>query len=194
MIFLKSTVNVVIISNYQINGLFFSIGISSITGKIVKISLPHQDETKAMKQISDEYPNYEVSEKYEDLVKKITPLYAGEDEKIDLKILDLEVRESNESPIKTAFMRDVLVETSKISHGKVGTYKSLAEKLGTHAYRAVGTALRKNPFPLIIPCHRVVRSDLTIGKYAGGSEMKKELLKREGVTIKGDKVIIKNIF
>lgn len=191
MIILKSAVNKVIISYYQENGLFFSIGISSITGKIVKISLPKRDETKAIKEISEEYPDYEISDKYEELVKKITSLYAGKDEKLDLKILDLDVFESkNKSPDKTSFMRDVLLQASKIPYGEVETYKSLAEKLGSHAYRAVGTALRKNPFPLIIPCHRVIKSDLTIGEYAGGSEMKKLLLKREGVTIKGDKVLL----
>ena len=57
------------------------------------------------------------------------------------------------------------------------------------AYRAVGTALGKNPFPIIIPCHRVVKSNMSIGEYGGGSEMKKEILKNEGVRIKGDKII-----
>jgi len=83
----------------------------------------------------------------------------------------------------------VLVETYKIPYVEVATYKSLAEKLKTRAYRAVGTVMANNPFPLIIPCHRVVKSDLTIGQYGGGPKMKREILKNEGVNLKGDKII-----
>jgi len=46
---------------------------------------------------------------------------------------------------------------------------------------AVGTALAKNPFPIVIPCHRAVRSDGTLGGYQGGLEMKRALLEMEGV-------------
>jgi methylated-DNA-[protein]-cysteine S-methyltransferase len=49
--------------------------------------------------------------------------------------------------------------------------------------------MANNPFPLIIPCHRVVKSDLTIGQYGGGPKMKREILKNEGVNLKGDKII-----
>jgi methylated-DNA-[protein]-cysteine S-methyltransferase len=49
------------------------------------------------------------------------------------------------------------------------------------AARAVGTALATNPFPIVIPCHRVIRSDGTLGGYGGGLEMKRKLLEMEGV-------------
>ena len=82
----------------------------------------------------------------------------------------------------TKFQRKVLEAASTIPKGKVLTYKQLAEGIGhPRAYRAVGTALKKNPLPIIIPCHRVVRSDGTAGGYAyGGTEKKKRLLKHEG--------------
>jgi len=78
------------------------------------------------------------------------------------------------------FIRRVLNETSKIPYGKTITYKELAERLDTKAYRAVGIALSKNPIPILIPCHRVV-SKQGLGGYSSGVEIKRELLKLEGV-------------
>ena len=66
---------------------------------------------------------------------------------------------------------------------------TLQRNFGSHAYRAVGTALGKNPFPIVIPCHRVVKSNMKIGEYRGGSEMKKEILENEGVRLKGYRII-----
>lgn len=78
------------------------------------------------------------------------------------------------------FVKRVLNETSRIPYGKTITYKELAEKLNTKAYRVVGMALGKNPVPILIPCHRVV-SKRGLGGYSSGVEIKKELLKLEGV-------------
>lgn len=78
----------------------------------------------------------------------------------------------------TAFKRAVWDEASAIPYGERRTYAEIAEVIGTRAYRAVGTALAKNPVPLFIPCHRVVgKNDL--GGYAFGLEMKRELLEME---------------
>lgn len=87
------------------------------------------------------------------------------------------------------FNEKVLELTKRIPKGKVTTYKLIAEKLNTHAYRAVGTALHKNKRPIIIPCHRVVNSDGFIGGYAKGIEQKIRLLKKEGINIKNKKII-----
>ncbi len=182
--------NKVFISNYQNKGLYFSAGIASSNNKIIKISLPKSDKKQANTEITNYYPNFEFSEEYENITKNLSKIYEGKKNNLELDMLELSIDKSNkELPVKSIFMRDVLLETYKIPSGKVETYKSLAEKLGTRAYRAVGTALAKNPFPLIIPCHRVVKSDLTIGKYGGGSEMKREILENEGVRIEGDKII-----
>ena len=70
-----------------------------------------------------------------------------------------------------------------IPKGKVSTYGRLAEKSGaSKGARAVGNALATNPYPLIIPCHRVIRSDGSLGGFGGGLKMKKELLLMEGIT------------
>lgn len=93
---------------------------------------------------------------------------------------------------RTPFERRVLFEVMKIPRGEIRTYKNIAEAVGTKAYRAVGTALSRNPLPIIIPCHRVVKSDLSIGGYKGGMEMKKEILENEGLSIFNNKIILKN--
>lgn len=78
----------------------------------------------------------------------------------------------------TEFQCAVWNVTRAIPYGERRTYAEIAEAIGTRAYRAVGTALAKNPVPLFIPCHRVVgKKDL--GGYAFGLEMKRELLEME---------------
>lgn len=90
----------------------------------------------------------------------------------------------------TKFIQKVLTIVKKIPKGKVMTYKEVALKLGNrNLARAVGQALKRNPYPIVIPCHRVIRSDGKIGGYALGVDKKKRLLKKEGIIIIGDKVI-----
>ncbi len=184
--------NKIIISSYKFEDLYFSAGISSSTGKIVRISLPKTDENQANAEIIKNYPNYELSDEYQDIVKDIAGIYQGNETQIKLDMLELDVDKSNpDLPVKSKFVRDVLVETYKIPYGEVETYKSLAEKVGTHAYRAVGTVMAKNPFPFVVPCHRVVKTGLTLGNYGGGRDMKRNILKREGVDLKKDKIVKK---
>lgn len=89
------------------------------------------------------------------------------------------------------FNEKVLVLTKKIPRGKVSTYKLIAQALGSQAYRAVGTALKNNSKPIIIPCHRVVKSTGEVGDYSGRGRVKGKikLLKREGVEVKQGKVV-----
>jgi O-6-methylguanine DNA methyltransferase len=90
----------------------------------------------------------------------------------------------------TEFAKKVLAIVKKIPKGKVMTYKEIALKLGNkNLARAVGQVLKRNPWPITIPCHRVIRSDGTLGGYSLGKEKKKELLKKEGVLIIGERVI-----
>lgn len=88
----------------------------------------------------------------------------------------------------TKFQEKVYNLCKKIPKGKVTTYKIIAEKLGTKAYRAVGNALNKNPFAPKVPCHRVVNSDGNVGGFAKGINKKIKLLKKEGVKIKNNKI------
>lgn len=77
----------------------------------------------------------------------------------------------------------------RIPKGKVMTYKDVARKIGNiRAVRAVGNALRVNPYAPVVPCHRVIRSDRRIGGFAGGTKKKSLLLRKEGVSIVRNKV------
>lgn len=78
---------------------------------------------------------------------------------------------------------------SQIPQGKISTYKQIANILNTKAYRAVGNAMAKNPNPIIVPCHRVIKSDGHIGGYALGIKKKISLLINEGIVIKKGKII-----
>ncbi|MEK6915121.1 MAG: MGMT family protein [Nanoarchaeota archaeon] len=78
-----------------------------------------------------------------------------------------------------------------IPKGKVTTYKLIAKKLNSKAYRAVGNAMNKNPYDTnIYPCHRVISSSGKIGGYAQGTEAKIKRLKSEGIQIKDNEIDI----
>lgn len=83
----------------------------------------------------------------------------------------------------TPFERDVLAATATIPYGEVRSYKWLAERVGRPgAARAIGNALHNNPVPVIIPCHRIVKSDGSLGGYAFGAAWKTRLLALEQAT------------
>lgn len=96
-----------------------------------------------------------------------------------------------------SFSQKVYQLTKKIPKGKVTTYKIIAQALGTKASQAVGQALKRNPYAPIVPCHRVVASDGTLGGFSAkgggqttGSEIqrKKALLEKEGIKFEGKKI------
>jgi methylated-DNA-[protein]-cysteine S-methyltransferase len=90
------------------------------------------------------------------------------------------------------FQQRVLLAEYGIPRGCVSTYGRIAAHLGVGGgARAVGNALATNPFPIVIPCHRAIRSDGRLGGYQGGLAMKRALLEQEGVTIdERDKVVL----
>tara|TARA_Y100000034_G_C6896493_1_gene413423 strand:+ start:915 stop:1226 length:312 start_codon:yes stop_codon:yes gene_type:complete len=79
----------------------------------------------------------------------------------------------------------------KVPKGKLTTYKALANKLNTKAYRAVGNAMNKNPYAPKVPCHRVINSNGSLGGFASGLKNKIKLLKKEGIEIKNNKIDLK---
>ena len=110
------------------------------------------------------------------LVDKIEGFLDGEAQDFDLKWINLGKC--------TKFQTRVLLAEYAIPRGRVSTYGRIAKHLGIPGgARAVGNALAKNPFPIVIPCHRAVRSNGALGGYQGGLDMKRALLKNEGVEI-----------
>jgi methylated-DNA-[protein]-cysteine S-methyltransferase len=82
--------------------------------------------------------------------------------------------------LSAGFRRTVLAQLPDIAYGTTATYAAIAAAAGNpKAVRAVGSACATNPLPLVVPCHRVVRSDGTIGQYVGGVDAKQTLLTLE---------------
>jgi methylated-DNA-[protein]-cysteine S-methyltransferase len=99
---------------------------------------------------------------------------AGEPVTLDAGLCDLE--QCN------PFQRRVLLAEHAIPRGWVSTYGKIARHIGAPgAARAVGTALGRNPFPIVVPCHRAVRANGALGGFRGGLGMKRRLLEGEGV-------------
>ena len=84
----------------------------------------------------------------------------------------------------SGFERDVLEATRRVPAGEIRPYGWIAREAGRpRAVRAVGSVLARNPLPLLIPCHRVVRADGRLGRYLFGSDRKEELLREEDVNV-----------
>ncbi|MCD4700660.1 MAG: MGMT family protein [Candidatus Aegiribacteria sp.] len=108
------------------------------------------------------------------IADEIDVMLSGGIPKFNIRILDFSVC--------SVFQRKVLMEERNISRGEVRSYGWLADRIGKPGTaRAVGNALASNPFPLVIPCHRAVRSDGRIGGFQGGPAMKRDLLEMEGI-------------
>ena len=103
----------------------------------------------------------------------------------EMKSMDILLDISN--LFKTDFSQKVINSLIKIRPGESTTYSDLAKKINSKAYRAVGSVLRNNPLPLIIPCHRVIKKDGKIGGFMGKMDedwqinLKRSLLRIEGI-------------
>jgi methylated-DNA-[protein]-cysteine S-methyltransferase len=133
---------------------------------------PTEDIDRVLHSLGHIRPCAEIS----DLAQDITRSLEGQDVAFPLEILILQRC--------SKFQQQVLRAEHAIPRGRVSTYGRIARHLGVPGgARAVGRALARNPFPILIPCHRVVRSDGKLGGYRGGSPMKRSLLAMEGVRI-----------
>lgn len=145
--------------------------------QVVRVFLPDA-ETSALSRtratFSDASPGS--SPVVADLVGRMGRFLAGEAVDFDLGIVALEQC--------SVFQARVLRAEYRIPRGWVSTYGGIARHLGVpRGARAVGGALARNPFPIIIPCHRAVRSDGRLGGFQGGLEMKRALLAFEGIEV-----------
>lgn len=109
------------------------------------------------------------------LLDQMEAFFSGEDIRFSLNTVRMD--------LCTTFQQRVLLAEFTIPRGRVSTYKGIAEFLkNPRGARAVGTALANNPFPIVIPCHRAIRSDGSLGGFQYGLEMKRRLLEMEGVS------------
>ncbi len=158
--------------------------------QIEEIVISNPDQT-ASEIVKDKYEREEElhlnkkSKQLNQVLNEINKYFQEKDYKFSLSYLNMDKLKP--------FQRKVLEVEFKTKKGTVNTYKDIAKEVGSpKAYRAVGTALAKNPFPIIIPCHRTVKADRTIGGFsgfAGGLESKKILLELDGLMIQDKKII-----
>jgi len=84
----------------------------------------------------------------------------------------------------------VYKKLTEVPQGKVTTYVELAKAVGLkNGQRVIGQIMKKNPYPVIIPCHRVVKSDGKVGGYAFGEDIKTNMLQKEGIKIHDGKIL-----
>ena len=104
--------------------------------------------------------------------RELEEYFAGDRRRFDVRV---------DRALLGPFARKVLGRTARIPYGKVSTYAQVAAAAGSpRASRAAGNALARNPIPIVIPCHRVLRSGGGLGGYAGGLDRKTRLLELEG--------------
>jgi methylated-DNA-[protein]-cysteine S-methyltransferase len=100
-------------------------------------------------------------------------------------MLEQQIKSGKLSPAMS-FNQKVWALTARIPQGKVVRYADIARALKTTGYRAVGNALNRNPYAPAVPCHRVVGSDGSLTGFAGGLDKKRDLLRREGLTLRNN--------
>jgi methylated-DNA-[protein]-cysteine S-methyltransferase len=141
---------------------------------LVRIGLPGQPVESVLAQLAEGISPRVISypRRLDEARRELDQYFAGKRERFELPV---DWRLSH-----PGFYRRVLRATAKVPFGEMITYGQAAKRAGNpRAFRAAGTALGSNPVPIVVPCHRVVRTGGDIGNYGGGPEMKRFLLELE---------------
>lgn len=143
---------------------------------LARVSWTHDHDRESFRrELEDRFPDRPVirdSGALEEARAELEEYFAGERSSFDLPV-DLRVMSD--------FERRVLATVREVPFGEVIPYGELARRIGRpRAARAVGNALGKNPVAIVVPCHRVIRGDGSLGGYMGGVEFKRHLLAIEG--------------
>ncbi|WP_426595766.1 methylated-DNA--[protein]-cysteine S-methyltransferase [Cellulomonas sp. McL0617] len=140
---------------------------------VVRVAFDVQDHDAVLQTLSDGISPrvLEAPGRLDDVARELDEYFAGRrtgfDVPLDLRLLH-------------GFRRVVVEHLPEIAYGRTASYADMASRAGSpRAVRAVGTACALNPLPLVLPCHRVVRSDGSPGQYAGGADAKRALLALE---------------
>jgi methylated-DNA-[protein]-cysteine S-methyltransferase len=139
---------------------------------VVAIGLLHHDEL--LEVLSEKVSPRVVrgGARVDGLRRQLDEYYAGRRHEFDVPL---------DWALSSGFRRQILGELVQVPYGQVVSYRQLAERAGNpKASRAVGSAMATNPLPIVVPCHRVIRTDGSIGQYGGGVPMKQALLALEG--------------
>ena len=139
--------------------------------KCIFLPRPHQNAlTKAIQRIGPIEPGHTPA--VLNLCKDIQLYFEGAPVRIPWKFLDLGAL--------TPLQRKILKAVASVPWGKVRSYGEIAAQVGhPRACRFVGTTLAKNPFPIFVPCHRIIRADGSLGGFSAGTDLKKRMLALE---------------
>jgi methylated-DNA-[protein]-cysteine S-methyltransferase len=142
---------------------------------LVKVGFLHTGSEETMLEELSERVSPRVMHapaRVDDTRRQLDEYFAGRRQRFELR---------TDRALIRGFARAVLAQTARIPYGSYLTYAEVAAEAGNpRAHRAAGSALARNPIPIVIPCHRVLRSGGVVGNYGGGPEMKAQLLHMEG--------------
>ncbi len=142
---------------------------------LVRVGLPAEDEDAVLQQLAERLSPrvLEAPAELDDVRRELDEYFDGRRHEFDLP-LDWSLTTGD-------FRRKILERTARIPYGETASYRDVATRAGSpNAVRAAGSALATNPLPIVVPCHRVLRSGGGLGGYAGGPETKAALLHLEG--------------
>jgi methylated-DNA-[protein]-cysteine S-methyltransferase len=142
---------------------------------LVRIGLPSEDEDAVLQQLADRISRRVLRAPRASLTRTRSQLdeyFEGTRRAFDVPL---------DWRLAQGFRREVLRATAEIPYGETSSYRAVATRAGSPgAVRAAGTALATNPLPIVVPCHRVLRTGGALGSYRGGAAAKAALLELEG--------------
>ncbi len=159
---------------------FGPILLASTPRGLVKVNLPNYDPEETLEELAAEVSPrvLEAPAKLDEARRELDLYFEGKLHEFDLPL---------DWRLSSGFRRRALRAIDRIPYGKTRSYTQIARSAGNErAVRAAGTACGANPIPIVVPCHRVLRSGGALGGYGGGLPMKEGLLEIEGVLAKGE--------
>ncbi|HEU4904500.1 MAG TPA: methylated-DNA--[protein]-cysteine S-methyltransferase [Solirubrobacterales bacterium] len=159
----------------NIDSPFGPILLASTPRGLVKLSLPNYDAEEALEQLAGQISPrvLEAPARLDDARRQLDLYFEGRLHEFDLPL---------DWQLSKGFRRRALRAIDRIPFGRTRSYTEIARSAGNErAVRAAGTACGANPIPIVVPCHRVLRSGGALGGYGGGLPMKQALLEMEGV-------------
>jgi methylated-DNA-[protein]-cysteine S-methyltransferase len=143
---------------------------------LVRVAFANEGEDAVLQELADRVSPrvLPLPRRLDETARELDEYFAGRRRRFEVAL---------DWQLSSGFRRDVLSHlTVDVEYGHTTSYAGLASLSGSpRAVRAVGTACATNPIPVVVPCHRVVRSDGSMGRYRGGEEAKHALLELEGV-------------
>ena len=153
--------------------------VAASTRGLVLVALPGDDRRDVVEQLREAGTPVEDPAGVADHTAVLLEYLAGTRRDLDVPL--------DWALVRGGFRREALEALARVPYGEVVSYAELAARAGRpRAVRAAGTACATNPLPVVVPCHRVVRSDGRLGNYGGGVPLKARLLRLEGVEVVGD--------